>query len=112
LRNHLIPFISFRAIKEGDDFLEVANRPCGGNHTLTCPENRTTIRVNKAYREDLHFIAQLSQKDLSIVDILGYDGHVYKGHVNQLPSIPEIPKNTIAGRPTTSSGRPRTSSPI
>ena len=102
----------FSAIKDSQDLPELPSRPCGGNHTLTCPEKRTTIRINKAYREDLHFIAQLSQKDLSIVDILGYDGHVYKGHVTQLPAIPEIERNSIARRPTTGSGRPRTSSPI
>nr|XP_014342273.1 PREDICTED: glutamine-rich protein 2 isoform X4 [Latimeria chalumnae] len=65
-----------------------SNRSCGGSHTLTFPHRRFSR---------LQHIAQCIQQEEQTptilrhksVDILGLDGHIYKGRIveNRLPSI-------------------------
>ncbi|XP_016067860.1 PREDICTED: glutamine-rich protein 2 [Miniopterus natalensis] len=62
------------------------SRHCGGSHTLTYPYRRNRLQhlPQGLYPEDI----QLSSKHHE-VDILGLDGHIYKGRMDtRLPGIP------------------------
>nr|KAF6286893.1 glutamine rich 2 [Pipistrellus kuhlii] len=62
------------------------SRHCGGSHTLTYPYRRTRLQhlQQGLFPED----AQIARKHHE-VDILGLDGHIYKGRMDmRLPGIP------------------------
>ncbi|XP_036925270.1 glutamine-rich protein 2 [Sturnira hondurensis] len=67
-------------------------RPCGGSHTLTYPYRRTRLQ---------HLPQGLHPEEIQLalkheVDILGLDGHIYKGRMDtRLPGIPGKDSSSI-----------------
>ena len=57
----------------------MTDRPCGGTHTQTYPHSRAIVRGLQLNRDDLDYF--VPQKDMQVVDIMGQDGHIYKGQV-------------------------------
>ncbi|XP_069510798.1 glutamine-rich protein 2 isoform X5 [Ambystoma mexicanum] len=66
-------------------------RSCGGSHTMTFPHRRYTrlqnINPNQCVQpEEENILALLKQEE---VDILGLDGHIYRGRMDhRFPAIP------------------------
>ncbi|XP_053767253.2 glutamine-rich protein 2 isoform X1 [Desmodus rotundus] len=73
-----------RAPDVADYTYSTAPRPCGGSHTLTYPYRRTRLQ---------HLPQGLHPEEIQLalkheVDILGLDGHIYKGRMDtRLPGI-------------------------
>ncbi|XP_062382421.1 glutamine-rich protein 2 [Sardina pilchardus] len=68
------------------------SRSCGGSHTLTFPHRRYT---HTRLQNITHLIQAEEEESISTlriqpeeVDILGLDGHIYKGRLNTLNSRP------------------------
>ncbi|XP_069057855.1 glutamine-rich protein 2 [Pleurodeles waltl] len=81
-------------------------RSCGGSHTLTFPHRRYTrlqnINSNQCVQpEEENILALLKQEE---VDILGLDGHIYRGRMeNRFPAIPVKDASKIRGKSSQSS---------
>lgn len=73
------------------ELAEMTDRACGGGHTLTYPHSRAIFRGLQFNKEEFEFLAPV-QKELQAVDILGQDGHIYKGLVENLPCLPHLPQ--------------------
>ncbi|KAM8784460.1 LOW QUALITY PROTEIN: glutamine-rich protein 2 [Rhynchonycteris naso] len=60
-------------------------RHCGGSHTLTYPYRRNRLQhlPQSLYAEEIQIAMKHNE-----VDILGLDGHIYKGRMDRLPGIP------------------------
>lgn len=105
----LILFIS--GARNLQELAEVTARACGGIHTLTYPHSQAIVRGLQLNSE---FDFLVPDKDFRPVDILGQDGHIYKGLLDSLPpTLPRIPqKNKSHGtkNPPRSSGRSTTPS--
>lgn len=71
------------------ELAEVTARACGGIHTLTYPHSQAVIRGLQLNGE---FDFLVPQKDFQPEDILGQDGHIYKGLLDTLP--PTLPRIT------------------
>lgn len=75
------------------ELAEVTARACGGVHTLTYPHSQSVVRGLQLNRDDLDFL--VPQKEIQPVDILGQDGHIYKGLLESLPTtLPHIPQKS------------------
>lgn len=84
----LILFIS--GARNLQELAEVTARACGGIHTLTYPHSQAVVRGLQLNGE---FDFLVPEKDLRPVDILGQDGHIYKGLLDSLPpTLPRIPQ--------------------
>lgn len=91
----LKPFCSFfiSGVRDLQELAEVTARACGGVHTLTYPHSQAVVRGLQLNRGDFDFL--VPQKDVKPVDILGQDGHIYKGLLETLPpTLPHIPQKT------------------
>lgn len=73
------------------ELAEVTARACGGVHTLTYPHSQAVVRGLQLNSE---FDFLVPQKDVQPVDILGQDGHIYKGLLDSLPTLPHIPQKS------------------
>ncbi|XP_031563778.1 trichohyalin-like [Actinia tenebrosa] len=73
-----------------EDLAEVIERPCGGSHTLSYPHSPNVVRGLNLNREEFVFETIKTMKPLQTVDILGQDGHIYKGLVEDMPVLPQI----------------------
>ncbi|XP_054564902.1 glutamine-rich protein 2 [Eptesicus fuscus] len=76
-----------KRVSEMSDYsFATVSRHCGGSHTLTYPYRRTRLQhlQQGLFPEDI----QIARKHHE-VDILGLDGHIYKGRMDtRLPGIP------------------------
>lgn len=78
------------------ELAEVTERACGGIHTLTYPHCQAVVRGLQLNGE-LDFL--VPQKDFQPVDILGQDGHIYKGLLDTLtPALPHISQKNKSPR--------------
>ena len=93
----LFSFLSISGARNLQELAEVTARACGGVHTLTYPHSQAVVRGLQLNRDDFDLL--LPQKDFQPVDILGQDGHIYKGLLESLPpTLPHIPqKNKSPG---------------
>ncbi|XP_068762227.1 glutamine-rich protein 2-like isoform X3 [Montipora capricornis] len=89
-------------------------RSCGGSHTVTSPHRRTT-RMNQYYyyRED-DTPVQLPQREET--DLIGQDGHIYKGRFEGFDRMPDLPQNprsprAMSAKRAASAQPPRNGSP-
>ncbi|XP_065665077.1 uncharacterized protein LOC100205411 [Hydra vulgaris] len=75
-------------VKDLEELSFQTNRACGGAHTLIEQHKRNPSK-NQTYFKDEgdHF-----QKEDKVIDVLGRDGHIYKGNLQTpLPAIPRSP---------------------
>ncbi|XP_060058787.1 glutamine-rich protein 2 isoform X2 [Erinaceus europaeus] len=82
-------------------------RRCGGSHTLTYPYRRTRLQhlSQGLYAPEEIQVAMKHDE----VDILGLDGHIYKGRMDtRLPCILSKDSNQILTKQKTKQGRPHT----
>lgn len=87
----LVLFIS--GVHNLQELAEVTARACGGIHTLTYPHSQAVVRGLQLNRDEFDFL--VPQKDFQPVDILGQDGHIYKGLLESLPpTLPHIPQKS------------------
>jgi len=78
----------------------VIDRPCGGSHTLSFPHSRSIVRGLQLNKEDI-LVDSSTEKSLHNVDILGQDGHIYKGLVEDAPVVlPQIKDKSPSSSPT------------
>lgn len=72
-------------------------RACGGSHTVTFPHRRTA-RFNQYYyyRED-DTPVPIPQRDET--EIIGQDGHIYKGRFEGLDRMPDLPPGSPRQNP-------------
>lgn len=84
-------FLSISGARNLQELAEVTARACGGVHTLTYPHSQAVVRGLQLNRDDFDLL--LPQKDFQPVDILGQDGHIYKGLLESLPHIPQKNKS-------------------
>ena len=84
-------FLSISGVRNLQELAEVTARACGGVHTLTYPHSQAVVRGLQLNRDDFDLL--LPQKDFQPVDILGQDGHIYKGLLESLPHIPQKNKS-------------------
>lgn len=89
-------------------------RSCGGSHTVTSPHRRTT-RMNQYYyyRED-DTPVPLPQREET--DLIGQDGHIYKGRFEGFDRMPDLPQNprsprAMSAKRAASAQPPRNGSP-
>ncbi|XP_064602081.1 uncharacterized protein LOC135468010 isoform X1 [Liolophura sinensis] len=72
--------------QETSDFY-APDRPCGGSHTLTYPHKRVTkmSHLNHLFQNEpvIPSPAPVAFKHDSELDILGVDGHIYKGRIKK-----------------------------
>ncbi|XP_078510711.1 glutamine-rich protein 2 isoform X3 [Lissotriton helveticus] len=94
--------LSVERMPEMSDYSITATpRSCGGSHTLTFPHRRYTrlqnIGSNQCVQpEEENILALLKQEE---VDILGLDGHIYRGRMeNRFPAIPVKEASKIRGK--------------
>ncbi|KAM8945868.1 glutamine-rich protein 2 [Pelodytes ibericus] len=72
-----------------NDFYLSSARSCGGSHTLTFPHRRYVKLQNIIPSTSMEDEATTTAPKLAEVDILGYDGQIYRGRMDQrFPSIP------------------------
>lgn len=97
LKTFFCSFLSISGACNLQELAEVTARACGGVHTLTYPHSQAVVRGLQLNRDDYELL--LPQKDFQPVDILGQDGHIYKGLLESLPpTLPHIPqKNKSPG---------------
>ncbi|KAK2570062.1 Glutamine-rich protein 2 [Acropora cervicornis] len=93
LQNEMLRLSGARNIQE---LAEVTARACGGIHTLTYPHSPAIVRGLQLNRDDLDLL--VPQKDFQSVDIQGQDGHIYKGLLDGLSPLPEIPQKRKSPR--------------
>ncbi|XP_078510710.1 glutamine-rich protein 2 isoform X2 [Lissotriton helveticus] len=92
---------SERMPEMSDYSITATPRSCGGSHTLTFPHRRYTrlqnIGSNQCVQpEEENILALLKQEE---VDILGLDGHIYRGRMeNRFPAIPVKEASKIRGK--------------
>ncbi|XP_001629349.2 glutamine-rich protein 2 [Nematostella vectensis] len=70
---------------------EVIDRPCGGTHTLSFPHSRQVVRGLHMNKEDVTLETICKMKNYTSVNIMGQDGHIYKGLVDDLSTLPHLP---------------------
>jgi len=81
-----------------EDLADVIDRPCGGSHTLSFPHSPSIIRGLHLNKEDCSTETIKSIKTLQNVDIMGQDGHIYKGLVEDVPVLPQIGNKPVSPR--------------
>lgn len=87
--------IVFSGTPNIEDLADVIERPCGGSHTLSYPHSPNVVRGLNLNREEFVFETMKSLKPLQTVDIMGQDGHIYKGLVDDITSVlPQITTNS------------------
>ena len=73
-----------------DDLSSKTARACGGTHTLLDPQRRPVMKGTMYYREDiLTFQSDNVAGTDSEADVMGRDGHIYRGRVEPLPPLKE-----------------------
>ena len=94
-------------MKDLQDLNYVTERSCGGEHTLTYPNVRPQYR-NPLIREELEILGTQTQTNYQGVDILGHDGHIYRGQIERLPSLTSLEKvqsgSHVTGQDSSSAG--------
>lgn len=105
-------FDIFSVISSGvpniEELAEVIDRPCGGSHTLSFPHSRSIIRGLHLNKDEIlvDSSTEKSLKSLQNVDILGQDGHIYKGLVEDAPVIlPQIKDKSPSSSPILNKAR-------
>ena len=80
----------FSGVRDLDELVAQTNRFCGGSHTLIEQDRRNPTKPPMFYREE-HTPFQPGERQLFETDVLGRDGHIYKGRIHT-PTLPEIPR--------------------
>ncbi|XP_032225156.2 glutamine-rich protein 2 isoform X2 [Nematostella vectensis] len=109
-----------RGVTYDQDGSMTTARSCGGIHTVTSPHKRSA-RFNQYYyfRDDEVVPVPMAQRDET--EIVGDDGHIYKGRVdmdgNQFPEVSNSPRHkpksprAVSAKRSPSPQPPRTGSP-
>ncbi|XP_055009086.1 glutamine-rich protein 2-like [Boleophthalmus pectinirostris] len=98
-----------RVVEVADYSLYSVSRSCGGSHTVTSFNQRQRSSVQHSSQQS-RLLAQLDDTlgQSEEVDIVGLDGHIYKGRLNASPSKnAETKLPTIASRDGSSRSRSR-----
>jgi len=96
-------------VRDLDELVTQTNRACGGGHTLIEQHKRNPGKPPMFYREEQHTPFQPADHQLFETEVLGRDGHIYKGRI-QSTALPSIPRK---GKECDSATRqPRIVSPI
>jgi hypothetical protein len=93
-----INYFHLSGVPNIEDLTEVIDRPCGGSHTLSYPHSPSVVRGLNLNREEYTIETMKSLKPLQTVDIMGQDGHIYKGLVEEMPILPQITNSTTSPR--------------
>eukprot|EP00794_Sanderia_malayensis_P003329 gene3329-3816_t len=71
-----------------DDLAARKSRSCGGSHTLLDPLKRGMVKATMHCREEsMSQIEQELPDDFPNGDVMGQDGHIYKGKMEHLPPL-------------------------
>jgi len=71
-------------------------RSCGGSHTVTYPHRRSARMSQYYYYREDDTPVPLPQRDET--DLIGQDGHIYKGRFDGFDRMPDLPQNPRSPR--------------
>ncbi len=79
-------YLFFSGAHDLDDFAARTSRSCGGSHTLLDPQKRGMIKATMICRDETLPVEQPAEPIIE-GDVMGRDGHIYKGRLEHLPPL-------------------------